>query len=116
MQFIAQIVANIHNAWLALPEGVRAALSYSAAILVAAAIGLVQAFGWAIPGSIAAARGEAIAFLAYAVPVLAVLVAQLVRSQIAPALVAWFLSTFGYIRPTKLSTLSALQTDRWVKA
>jgi hypothetical protein len=118
MQFIGQIVARIHNAWLALPGGVRAALGYSAAVLVAAAIGLLQAFNWIVPTSVVAAKGEAIAFLTYAVPVLAVLVAQLVRSQIAPALVAWFLSTFGFVPVATVTTNGRAWpvTSIWVKA
>ena len=100
---MSQFIANIHNAWLQLDPGVRAALSFSAAVLLAAAIGLVQGFGW----------------VTYAVPVLAVLVAQLVRSKIAPAFVAWFMSTFGYAPAYKVQTPSAgglRRSDIWVRA
>jgi hypothetical protein len=118
---VSQFIASLHNAWLQLDPGVRAALSFSAAVLLAAAIGLTQAFAWFVPASVVDAKGEVIAFLAYALPVLAVLVAQLVRSKIAPALVGWFLRTFGYITARQagyeplvggaLGNLSA-----WVKA
>jgi hypothetical protein len=114
-----QDIATAHNAWLKLDPGFRIALSYSVAILVAAAIGLSQAFGWAIPGSIAGAKAEVIAFLTYAVPVLAVLATQLVRSKIAPAIVAWFLSTFGYATAARAqvpATRDGLsRPDIWVR-
>ena len=116
---MSQFIANIHNAWLQLDPGVRAALSFSAAVLLAAAIGLVQGFGWVIPASVVDAKGEVIAFLTYALPVLAVLVAQLVRSKIAPAFVAWFMSTFGYAPAYKVQTPSAgglRRSDIWVRA
>jgi hypothetical protein len=119
MQYIAKFIAAIHDAWLKLSPGVRVALSFSAAVLAAAAIGLVQAFGWFIPGSIAGAKAEVIAFLTYALPVLAVLATQLVRSKIAPALVAWFLSTFGYATAARAqvpATRDGLsRPDIWVR-
>ena len=96
MNRLAAIIAAIHNAWLTIPLGIRTAISFSVAVVVASAIALVQGYGWLVPTSLDAVKGEAIAFLTYAVPILAVLVAQLVRSKIAPAIVTWFLSTFGY--------------------
>jgi Na+/melibiose symporter-like transporter len=116
---MTQFVAWAHNDWLRLPAGVRSALSFSVAVLVASAIGLIQAFGWFVPASTADAKGEAIAFLTYAVPVLAVLVAQLVRSKVAPALVAWFLGTFGYAPASKVqraaSPAGLRRGDIWVR-
>jgi asparagine N-glycosylation enzyme membrane subunit Stt3 len=93
---VPALIAKIHNAWLTIPLGIRTAISFSVAVVVASAIALVQGYGWLVPTSLDAVKGEAIAFLSYAVPILAVLVAQLVRSQVAPAVVTWFLSTFGY--------------------
>jgi hypothetical protein len=116
---MSQFIADIHNAWLKLDPGVRAALSFSAAVLLAAAIGLTQAFAWFVPASVVDARGEVIAFLAYALPVLAVLVAQLVRSKIAPVIVAWFLSTFGFAPAYKVQRPAAgglKRPDIWVRA
>ena len=101
------IIATIYAYWQKLPAGVRTALSYSVAVLVAAAIGLSQAFGWAIPGSIAGAKAEVIAFLTYAVPVLAVLAAQLIRSQIWPPVFAWILSLLGLAPTIDGKTLTA---------
>jgi hypothetical protein len=119
MTFIGSLIKTLHNYWLKLDPGVRVALSFSAAILVAAAIGLVQAFNWIIPVSVVDAKAEVVAFLAYAVPVLAVLVTQLVRSKIAPAIVAWFLSTFGYAPAAKVQKPAKgglTRTDIWVRA
>jgi hypothetical protein len=116
--FIGSIVTAIHNAWLSIPPGVRVALSFSVAALVAAALGLLQAFNWVIPSSMVDAKGEVIAFLTYALPVLAVLATQLVRSKIAPAIVAWFLSTFGYAQAVKVQTPSMgglKRLDIWVR-
>ena len=117
---IPPLIAKIHDQWLRLPAGVRAALSFSVAVLVAAAIGLVQAFGWFVPTSTADAKGEALAFLTYAVPVLAVLVAQLVRSQVGPAVVKWFLGTFGFAPAFKVqraaSPAGLRRGDIWVRA
>jgi hypothetical protein len=114
---MSQFIANIHNLWLMIPVGIRAALSFSVAVLVASAIALVQGYGWFIPTSTDALKGEAIAFITYAVPVLAVLVTQLVRSQIAPAVVQWFLSTFGFQSGVAFSKSAALpvKTGLWVK-
>ena len=110
---IPALVAKIHNAWLTIPLGIRTAISFSAAVVVASDIALVQGYGWLVPTSLDAVKGEAIAFLTYAVPILAVLVAQLVRSKIAPAIVTWFLSTFGYA-PT--ASFAALRSDaKWVR-
>jgi hypothetical protein len=114
--FMGQVVAAIHNAWLQIPPGIRVALSFSAAVLVAAAIGLVQAFNWILPGSLIDAKAEVIAFLTYAVPVLAILATQLVRSKIAPAIVAWFLSTFGYTLPQSYGLTGLPRRNAWVKA
>lgn len=103
---MSQLIANVHNAWLLVPAGVRTAISFSMALVIATAIALVQGYGWFFPGSTDALRGEALAFITYAVPILAVLVAQLVRSQIAPAVVTWFLSTFGYAPAKTLPQVS----------
>ena len=116
---MAALIAQAHNAWLRIDPGVRVALSFSAAVLVAAAIGLVQAFGWFVPGSVAGAQAEVIAFLTYAVPVLAVLATQLVRSKIAPAIVQWFLATFGFAPASKVQRPAAgglVRGDIWVRA
>jgi hypothetical protein len=106
MNRLAAAIAAIHNAWLTIPLGIRTAISFSVAVVVASAIALVQGYGWLVPTSLDAVKGEAIAFLTYAVPILAVLVAQLVRSQVAPAIVTWFLSTFGYAPAKTLPQVS----------
>lgn len=115
----ANLVAKIHNAWLRLPVGIRTALSFSVAVLVASAIGLVGAFGWFVPTSTADAKGEVLAFLTYAVPVLAVLATQLIRSKVAPAIVAWFLGTFGFAPASKAhraaSSAGLRRGDIWVR-
>ena len=118
MTSIGAFVAALHNEWLKFDPGVRAAVSFSGAVLVATAIGLIQAFGWFIPGSVADAKGEVIVFLTYAVPVLAVLAAQLVRSRIAPAVVRWFLTTFGFGPASKVQTAHVgglKRGDIWVR-
>ena len=121
---MTQLITNVHNAWLLIPAGVRVALSFSVALVIATAVALVQGYGWFFPGSTDALKGEALAFITYAVPILAVLVAQLVRSQIAPAVVTWFLSTFGYqtVKSAPAAAFRALpnehllQAAAWVKA
>jgi hypothetical protein len=110
---MSAFIVQLHNAWLTIPEGIRAALSFCAATVAAEAVALIENYGWFVPSDVNAAKGEALAFLAYAVPVLAVLVAQLVRSTIAPAVVNWFLSTFGY--KTEGFGFAGKPAD-WVKA
>ena len=59
-----------------------------------------------------------VAFATVVAPVLAVLAVQLVRSKIAPAVVAWFLSTFGYAQAVKVQTpaMGGLKRlDIWVR-
>ena len=119
---MSAFIVTLHNAWLAIPAGIRVALSFSAVAVATAAVALVQQFGWFLPTSVTDAKGEGLAFLTYAVPVLAVLIAQLVRSQIAPAIVNWFLSSFGYVdyqaigSPYPSGAQALLHDGRWYKA
>lgn len=105
---MAALIAKLHNWWITIPEGLRGILAYAAVTLVA----LAQAFNWTFPHSLTEAQAQLVAFAAIAAPVLVVIV----RTQLAPWVVAWFLSTFNYARPMQLSRLSATRTDRWFKA
>ena len=105
---MSALIAKLHNWWITVPEGLRGILAYAVVTLVA----LGQAFNWTFPHSLTEAQAQLVAFAAIAAPVVVVIV----RTQLAPWLVAWFLSTFNYARPTQLSKLTATQTDRWFKA
>ena len=109
---IAQFIANIHNAWLGIPVGVRLALAFSGATF----IGVAQTFGWTFPHSLSEAQAELVAFVAVAAPVMV----AVIQTTIAPALAKWFLSTFGYVAPQNTLTGPAHLRDfgsgRWIKA
>jgi hypothetical protein len=101
---MSAFIAQIHNWWILLPAGIRAGLAYLVASFIAAA----QAFGWSFPHSLSEAQAEGLAFVAVFAPV----AVAIIRNTIAPAVVRWFLDTFGFA-----PTYSARATsDAWTKA
>lgn len=107
MQTIGTVIAAIHNAWLTLPLWLRSGIG----AIVTAVVALALAFGWHFPTNWADAIAQVSAFWLLAVPT----VVSIFKSNLLPYIVQWFLGTFGYYRPTQLSTLTASQSDRWVR-
>jgi hypothetical protein len=112
---VSALIAKLHNAWEWLNPGVRVALAFGAATF----LGLVQTFGWTVPQTLDQAQVEIALFVAFAAPVMVVVV----QARIMPAVVAWLLSTFSLDREMTLQAISpgsrvrnAVYTGRWVKA
>jgi hypothetical protein len=105
---IGALVAKIHNGWLYLPAWLRKGLRD----VVVAVIALAFAFGFQWPANLDDLKAQIVAFWILAVPA----AAAVIRTEILPPLVSWFLETFGYVRPLQLSKMTPLQADRWRKA
>jgi len=111
---IGDVFAFLHNAWLTQPPALRTGERR----LGIAVLAVVLAFAWTLPNPLTL---EAIVAQVQAVWLLLIPVAiPIIRDDIVPALVAWFLSTFGYapaykVQPPERHFGGLKHGDFWVR-